>query len=198
MGQGELILLVAVPCALLVSLLVVILVKRLLYVVPPNQILVLSGRRNVLPDGRVVGYRIITGGRVLRLPFVERADVIDATALAVAFQVPRVCSRDGVPVDLSATATVSVCRTERDLMSFVERFLGRRREEVEQVARETLEGHLRNVAAHLTAAELHADRRMAMMEIQADAEHDLLKMGLAVDTLILHDFTPPPPARVPD
>jgi flotillin len=174
-------------------------VKRLMYVVPPNQILVLSGRPNRLPDGRVVGYRIVTGGRVLRMPILERADLLDIGATTVAFELPKAYARDGVPLALAGTARFVVLRTTEDLANYVERFLGRRREEMQTTARETLEGHVRSVVSRRSADELGADLGKAADEICTDANPDLTKLGLAAEVVILREFTaPPPPARVPD
>ena len=36
--------------------------------VSPNAVAVLSGRKRKLPDGRVVGYRMVRGGAALRIP----------------------------------------------------------------------------------------------------------------------------------
>ena len=36
--------------------------------VSPNAVAVLSGRKRKLPDGRVVGYRMVKGGAALRIP----------------------------------------------------------------------------------------------------------------------------------
>ena len=44
----------------------VILVKRMLYICPPNEVLVFSGKRRMSGDKRV-GYRIVKGGRAIRI-----------------------------------------------------------------------------------------------------------------------------------
>jgi flotillin len=185
---------------LLVSLIVaLVVIRRMLYVVAPNEILVLSGRPNRLADGRVVGYRVVSGGRALRIPIIERADVIDASGLSVAFAIRNAYSADGVPLKLSGWARITPYREFPGVANFVERFLGRSREDVGNVARETLEGQLRGVVAKLRAAELTTDRERFTHAVVEEAEHDLSKLGLVLDSLKLEDVAaPPPPARVPD
>jgi flotillin len=65
----------------------------------------------------------------------------------------------------------------------IERFLGRGREEIAQVAKETLEGHLRGVLATMTPEEVNEDRLKFADVLQDEAEQDLRKLGLHLDTL---------------
>ena len=43
------------------------LISRNYLKVSPNAVAVLSGRKRKLPDGRVVGYRMVRGGAALRI-----------------------------------------------------------------------------------------------------------------------------------
>src|SRR5690349_10058923 len=52
-------------------------VRRLLYVCRPNEILIFSGRKHVLADGTAVGYRVLHGGRMLRIPVLETVARMD-------------------------------------------------------------------------------------------------------------------------
>ena len=62
----------AIPLLVLMVLLAVLIVMWLFarnYIkVPPNAAAVFSGRKRKLPDGRVVGYRMVRGGAALRIP----------------------------------------------------------------------------------------------------------------------------------
>src|SRR5438270_918676 len=51
------------------------------------------------------------------------------------------------------------------------------------VARETLEGNLRGVLATLTPEEVNTDREKFAQELLHEADHDLAKLGLELDTL---------------
>ncbi|MBI5502843.1 MAG: flotillin family protein [Deltaproteobacteria bacterium] len=198
MGQNPLVL-VGIAAGVMVVMLVVLAValRRLLYVAAPNQILVLSGRPNRLPDGRVVGYRVVIGGRALRLPIVERADVIDGTVMTLAIRIPGAFTRAGGRIDLEATASVAISRDLMVLTNYVERFLGRTREDVALVARETLEGALRAVAAQLTAGELESDRAKVSAVVREEASPELAKLGLEILSLDVGPATPAAPTRVP-
>ena len=39
--------------------------------VSPNAVAVFSGRKRRLPDGRVIGYRMVKGGAALKIPVLE-------------------------------------------------------------------------------------------------------------------------------
>lgn len=47
-------------------------VKSLIVICLPNELVVITGRHRVTGDGRKVGYRLLHGGRTLRIPIVER------------------------------------------------------------------------------------------------------------------------------
>jgi flotillin len=50
---------------------IIIFVKANLEICQPNELLIFSGRQRRLKDGTTVGYRIIKGGRGLKIPIIE-------------------------------------------------------------------------------------------------------------------------------
>ena len=187
MGPPDLLIAVAAIAGVFVVALLAVGVAlwRLLHVVRPNEVLVVMGRRRRLADGRVVGYRIVTAGRALRLPFLERVERLDTTSLTVALERMSVVSRDNLRATLSATATVKSPRAEDDLANYVEAFLGRSPEDVVQAARRALEGHVRSVAGQYTAAELDAHREKLGEQVRQAARDELAKMGLLAEELVI-------------
>ncbi len=57
------------------------------------------------------------------------------------------------------------------------------REQIMAVARETLEGNLRGVLSTLTPEEVNQDREKFAGELLHEADHDLARLGLELDTL---------------
>lgn len=47
-------------------------VKSLIVICLPNEMVIITGRRRATKDGREVGYRVLHGGRTLRIPIIER------------------------------------------------------------------------------------------------------------------------------
>lgn len=164
------------------------LVKNLLYVCPPNAVLIFSGRSRTGSDGRSVGFRTVLGGRAWRVPIIEQVAHMDLTNISVPMTVSGAYSEGadgalGIPLTLHAVANVKISSDPRYLGNAIERFLDRGREEVARVAKETLEGHLRGVLATMTPEEVNEDRLKFAARLTEEAESDLEKLGLHLDTL---------------
>src|SRR5205085_9084901 len=69
------------------------------------------------------------------------------------------------------------------LANAIERLLDRGQAEIISIARETLEGNLRGVLATLTPEEVNQDREKFAQELLHEADHDLARVGLELDTL---------------
>jgi flotillin len=162
--------------------------KSLLYVCAPNQVLIFSGRSRVAEDGRKVGFRVLFGGRSMRWPILEEVRVMSLTNISVSMSVSGAYSEGadgalGIPLSVHAVANVKVSSDPRFIGNAIERFLGRDRQEIARVSKETLEGHLRGVLAKMTPEEVNEDRLKFARSLADEAEADLQKLGLHLDTL---------------
>lgn len=172
----------AVAGVFAVSLLVMLLiVGQQLYIVPPGGVAVISGRSRPAVGGGTVGYRLARAGRVFLVPIVETIELLDVRPRTVELRVVGVYTRGGGPVDATARAVIEIAGVEPVIDNAVERFLGRSTSEVDRVAKETLEGHLRGVFARLTLEELQEDRVKVAVELIREAEEDVRKLGLEID-----------------
>jgi flotillin len=165
--------------------LITIIVARMIYICPPNEVLIFSGGHRAVSDTdeRVVGYRVVQGGRGVRLPVLERVDRMNLTNMPIELKVSGAYSRGGIPLNVHGVANVKVSSETTKLANAIERFLSRSREEIIAVARETLEGNLRGVLATLTPEEVNQDREKFAQELLHEADHDLARLGLELDTL---------------
>ena len=77
----------------------------------------------------------------------------------------------------------------QQVQASAERFLGRRREDIMTVARETLEGNLRGVLSTMTPEQVNTDKETFAQRLAAEAEHDLDKLGLTLDTLKIQNVS---------
>ena len=162
---------------------VIALVRKFLYICGPNEILIFSGRSHLTEDGRTVGFRGIHGGRVFRIPILETVDRMDMRLISVPMTVQGAYSEGGIPLAVHAVANVKISSDARYVNNAIERFLGRGREEIARVAKETLEGHLRGVLATMTPEEVNEDRLKFAQVLLDEAGDDLHKLGLQLDTL---------------
>jgi len=162
---------------------IVAFIGRYLYVCRPNEILIFSGRTRVAEDGRRVGYRVVSSGRSFRLPILETVERMDMRLLSVPMTVTGAYSEGGIPLSMHAIANVKISSNPGIRGNAIERFLGRDREEITRVAKETLEGHLRGVLATMTPEEVNEDRLKFAAQLTEEAGDDLAKLGLGLDTL---------------
>lgn len=169
---------VVVGFALLVWIL-----KRFLYVCKPNEILIFAGRSHRLKDGSQVGYRILHGGRAVRVPLLETVARMDMRLIPVEVAVQGAYSRGGIPLNVHAIANVKLASDPKIVRNAVERFLGTGMEQVAMVAQQTLEGVLREVLAQLTPEEVNEDRLKFAQTLMQNAKDDFETLGLELDVL---------------
>ncbi|MDC3960828.1 flotillin family protein [Polyangium jinanense] len=156
--------------------------KNLLLVSSPNEVLVLSGGSHQV-GSREVGYRSVRGGRAVRIPLLERVDRMDLNNIPVDISVKGAYSKGGIPLNVQGVAHVKLPGEEPRLSNAVERFLGKSRDEIAAIARETLEGNVRGVLAQLTPEQVNQDKTAFADKLLEEAEHDMQRMGLVLDTL---------------
>src|SRR5580704_17898192 len=163
-------------------------VRSLLYVSEPNEALVFSGRTRALGD-REIGYRLVRGGRSLRVPLLEKVERIDLTTFTIDVTVQNAYSRGGIPLNVVGVANVKVAGEEPLVNNAVERFLGKPKPEIMRIAKETLEGNLRGVLAQLTPEQVNEDKTRFAQTLIEEADHDMRRMGLVLDTLKIQNVS---------
>ncbi|MBU0551197.1 flotillin family protein [Myxococcota bacterium] len=164
-------------------ILLVLLAKSLLFICPPNEVLIFSGRQHRLADGTTRGFRLVFGGRGWRIPIIEMVDRMSLNVIEVSLSIRGAYSKGGIALNVSAIANVKISSDRAVIGNAIERFLGRDLGEVRRVAKETLEGHLREVLAKLTPEEVNESRLKFAQQLQADSSDDLRKLGIHLDTL---------------
>ncbi len=161
----------------------VIVARQFLFVGRPNELLIFSGREYTAADGKTRGYRVIHGGFAWRVPMLEKVDQMSLTTMPIELNVSNAYSKGGIPLTLHAIANVKVSSDPNRFGSAIERFLGRDPQEIRQVAKETLEGHLRGIIARMTPEEVNEDRLKFAQELVEEAGEDFDRLGLTLDTL---------------
>ncbi|MCC6624180.1 MAG: flotillin family protein [Deltaproteobacteria bacterium] len=171
--------------------LIVFFVKSFLKIGRPNELLIFSGRKHKLPGegGAEVGWRYIAGGRAIRWPIIERVDRMDITIMPIDISIRGAYAKGNIPVNVDAVANVKITLDEPDVHHAIERFLGKTRDEISKVARETLEGTLRGVLAQLTPEEINHDRQKLSETLRSEVSDDLGRLGLQVDTFKIQHVT---------
>ncbi len=165
-------------------------IKSLMVIVPPNSAAIITGRNRMLTDGRGVGYRAVIGGRTIRVPILEQVAWMPLSTIPIELNVANAFSKGGIPLSVQAVANVKVAsEPETTFNNGVERLLGKSVEEIEELAKETLSANLRGVVATLTPEEVNEDRLKFAAELLQEADQDLQKLGLQLDTLKIQNVT---------
>jgi flotillin len=173
-----------VAAALVVAFLILIgIIKRFLFICGPHEILVFSGRTQRLADGSTSNYKVLHGGRGLRMPFLEVVGRMDMRLIPVEVVVQNAYSRGGIPLTVRAIANMKLSSDPHAMRNAVERFLDFHPSQIAVTAQQTLEGVLREVISQLTPEEVNEDRLKFAESLIENARDDFYKLGLELDVL---------------
>ncbi|KAL7057150.1 hypothetical protein AAHC03_019130 [Spirometra sp. Aus1] len=148
----------------------------------PNEAMVVSGCCHRRPY-------YVTGGRLFVLPFIQRLDRISLNIMTLIIESPRIYTQKGVPITVTGVAQVKVQGSNAEMLSTAcEQFLGKTEEEIQEVAKETLEGHQRAIMGNMTVEEIYKDRKKFSKAVFEVASSDLINMGISVVSYTLKDI----------
>ncbi len=168
---------IAVVVAIIAVVVIALGAQALIEVCEPSEVLVFSGERGE------PGYSLLHSGKKVRNPLFHRVDRLDVTNMVIELHVTNAYSKGGIPLAVRGVANVKIGSRSPLIDNAVERFLGMSRQQVIQIAKDTLEGNLRGVLARLTPEEVNDDRLGFAQELSDEAVEDLTKLGLELDTL---------------
>jgi flotillin len=90
---------------------------------------------------------------------------------------------------VDGVANIKIAGEEPAIHNAIERLLGKSREEIEKIARETLEGNLRGVLASLTPEQVNEDKMAFVQNLLDEADDDLAQLGLILDNLQIQNIS---------
>ncbi|MGG5343839.1 flotillin family protein [Enterococcus sp. AZ192] len=150
----------------------------------PDEALIVSGSylgsKNVHKDERGNKIKIVRGGGAFVLPVFQRSNRISLLSSKLDVSTPEVYTEQGVPVMCDGTSIIKIGSSVEEIATAAEQFLGKTREELENEAREVLEGHLRSILGSMTVEEIYQNRDKFSQSVQEVASVDLAKMGLII------------------
>ena len=167
----------------------VVLLQKLYYICQPSEALIFAGLRRTTGSGKTVGYRTVRGGSALRIPLLEEVMRLDLSNMIIDLQVESAYSRGGIPLNVSGVANIKISGDEPGIHNAIERLIGKSQDEIRHIAKETLEGNLRGVMASLTPEQLNEDKVTFARTLLEEAEDDLQKLGLVLDTLQIQNIS---------
>ncbi|MEK9173345.1 MAG: SPFH domain-containing protein [Patescibacteria group bacterium] len=149
---------------------------------PPNQAMILTGRKRKVSDGQSgtveQGFRTVVGGAALRMPLLERIDYMSLSVFQSEFSVQKTPNVDGVAVNVDAVANLRISSQPNILAIAVSQLLGKTPEEIEIICKNTLEAQLRQIVGTLTIEDMVRDREKISQQVVNVAKPELEKTGI--------------------
>lgn len=167
----------------------ILVIRNLYYICQPSEVLIFAGDRRTVSDGRRVGYRLVKGGSSIRKPLLEKTFRMELTNMIIELRVTNAYSKGGIPLNVDGVANIKIAGEEPAIHNAIERLLGKSREDIEKIARETLEGNLRGVLASLTPEQVNEDKMAFVQNLLDEADDDLAQLGLILDNLQIQNIS---------
>lgn len=166
--------------------------------VPPNQALIVSGRRRKYrvkdDNGKEIvkefGYRIVRGGATFVIPFFERVDRLNLGIMQVDIKTTQpVPSQEYIGMMVDGVANIKIGSDAVSVATAAEQFLGWKQSDIAAVAMQVLEGNMREIIGRMTIADLVQNRDKFAQETQRAATADMKNMGLEIVNLTIQNFS---------
>ncbi|MFQ6538220.1 MULTISPECIES: flotillin family protein [Aphanothece] len=166
-----------------------VLLSRLYFICQPSEVLILAGLRRRTGSGSAVGYRTVRGGSAIRIPVLEEVMRLDLSNMIIDLKVDNAYSKGGIPLNVAGVANIKISGEEPGIHNAIERLIGKSQDQIRHIAKETLEGNLRGVMASLTPEQLNEDKVTFARTLLEEAEDDLQRLGLVLDTLQIQNIS---------
>ena len=180
------------PALALIGILAIYSVARRYKKVGPNQVMIISGGKYKVAaaDGRIdkVGFRIRRGGGAFILPMFEKVDLLSLEIMTLDITTPEVYTKPGVPIIVDGVAQVKIGGDEHSIRTAAEQFLGKNPQQIQEVALQTVEGHLRAIIGTMTVEDIYKNRDQFATSVQEVAVGDLANMGLTIVSFTMRDI----------
>ena len=149
---------------------------------PPDTAFIISGFKK--------GQRILIGKAGIKLPFFERLDKLSLKLVAIDVKTSdAVPTADYINIQVDAAVNIKVGgRTAGSSRKASQNFLNRDSEYIAKVAREVLEGNMREIVGKMRLEEMVSDRQKFAELVKENAEPDLAAMGLDIISFNVQNF----------
>ncbi len=148
---------------------------------PPDMAFIISGFKKKS--------RIVIGRASIRIPFFERLDKLNLRLIPIDVKTSNaVPTADYININVDATVNVKISNAPDTLRLAAENFLNKNAEYIAGVAREVLEGNVREIVGKMKLEEMVSDRQKFAALVKENAEPDLMAMGLDIISFNVQNF----------
>lgn len=158
-------------------------------------IILITGYVKASPDTAVIisGLRknpkVLIGKAGVKIPFLERKDELNLQLIPIDVKTSNaVPTADYININVDATVNVKISDNEERLKLAAQNFLNKKADYIAKVAREVLEGNVREIVGKMALEEMVSDRQKFAMLVKENAEPDLAAMGLDIISFNVQNF----------
>lgn len=170
------IIVISVVAALIILLLCLGYVKA-----PPDMAFIISGIKKKS--------KVAIGKASIRIPFFERLDKLNLKLIPIDVKTSNaVPTADYININVDATVNIKISNEPDKLRLAAENFLNKNTEYIASVAREVLEGNVREIVGKMKLEEMVSDRQKFANLVKENAEPDLAAMGLDIISFNVQNF----------
>lgn len=163
-----------------VVVLLLVLIISLGYVkAPPDQAFIISGLRK----------KVVIGKATIKIPFLERKDLVNLKLIPIDVKTSSaVPTKDYININIDAAVNIKVSSDKDKLELAAQNFLNMTTAQIAEIAREVLEGNMREIVGKMGLEEMVGDRQKFAELVKENAEPDLAGMGLDIVSFNVQNF----------
>ncbi|MDE7322071.1 MAG: flotillin family protein [Lachnospiraceae bacterium] len=172
---------VGLVAALTVIVILIVLLSLGYVKAPPDMAFIISGIKKKS--------KVVIGKASIRVPFFERLDKLNLRLIPIDVKTScAVPTADYININVDATVNVKISNQPDKLRIAAENFLNKNIEYIAGVAREVLEGNVREIVGRMRLEEMVSDRQKFAELVKENAEPDLAAMGLDIISFNVQNF----------
>lgn len=166
----------------IVAAILIILLVAIGYVkAPPDMAFIISGIKKKS--------KVVIGKASIKVPFFERLDKLNLKLIPIDVKTSNaVPTADYININVDATVNIKISNEPDKLRLAAENFLNKNTEYIASVAREVLEGNVREIVGKMKLEEMVSDRQKFANLVKENAEPDLAAMGLDIISFNVQNF----------
>lgn len=156
-------------------------------------VILVTGYKKAPPDTAFIisglNKRTIIGKASIKIPYLERMDRLSLKLIAIDVKTSNaVPTADYINIQVDAAVNVKISSEPQRLALAAENFLNQNTQYIAGIAREVLEGNMREIVGRMRLEEMVSDRQKFANLVKENAEPDLAAMGLDIVSFNVQNF----------
>lgn len=164
-----------------VVLLVLIIFAASYVKAPPDTAVIITGPRK---------QKVLIGKAGIRVPFIQRIDKLPLNLIQVDVKTPdAVPTCEFINIYVDGVANIKIGNTPEDIALASQIFLQEKLGGIQAIAKEVLEGNMREIIGQMRLTELVHNRDLFAEKVKENAMQDMARMGLQIINLTIQNFS---------